>query len=88
MHSTNPVMNCYPDASVYINNRNINHSMDVSAMDVANEWLRERIEQFAAAYLKQTDIPPDEAVMVFTHTGMGMKIWFERKTPEAVSYDI
>jgi hypothetical protein len=34
---------------------------------------------FAAAYLKATDIPPEEAVLCEEHNGAITRWWYERK---------
>lgn len=47
----------------------------------AQQRLTEHIERFAAAYIKLTDIPADEAVMMSRMRDDGTQmIWFERKT--------
>lgn len=50
----------------------------------ASQRLTEHIERFAAAYVKQTKIKPDEACMCYKMQDDGsMRVWFEQRTVEA-----
>ena len=40
---------------------------------------KDYIEMFAAAYLNQTNIPPDKAVLVQQWEGNTIRWWFEEK---------
>lgn len=46
-----------------------------------NEELERHIEEFAAAFIKRTNIPPDRAVMIM-QIGLpeGIRIWFEERS--------
>lgn len=51
------------------------------AVQRAQQRLTEYIERFAAAYIKLTDIPPDEAVLCTQMMGDGvMRMWFCKKS--------
>ena len=52
-----------------------------------NRAQNEYIEKFAAAYLKHTNIPPDEAVMNMQYVNseggkLKLRVWFERKNKD------
>ena len=46
--------------------------------------LRQHMEEFAAAFCKYTNLPPDRVVMMieqkYTERGFVQKVWFEEKT--------
>jgi hypothetical protein len=44
----------------------------------------EHIEMMAGAYLKATNIPPEEAVLVEEKDGQTWRWWFERRKPEVL----
>jgi hypothetical protein len=45
--------------------------------------LNQHIEEFASAFAKRTDLPPDKIVMIvqqkITENGLELRIWFEEK---------
>lgn len=51
----------------------------IEAAKRAQQRMTEHIERFAAAYIKLTDIPPDQAVMCHEIKDGVSRIWFERK---------
>lgn len=58
--------------------------MVAEATRFAQQRLTDHIERFAAAYIKLTDIPANEAVMCSELRSDGqMRIWFERRTLDA-----